>query len=77
MSDIPHPDWVTPEQLAEQMGRPVRWVKEAMTSGELPSVKVRGRRYWTPGCMAELERKHLAETEQAVGWGRKTRRGAA
>ena len=65
-------DWITPEQLAEQMGRPVRWVMEAMSSGELPSVKVRGFRYWTPGCQAELERRQLAAAEDS-GWGQVTR----
>lgn len=73
----PHPDWITPEQLAEQMGRSARWVKERMASGDLPSVKVGGCRYWTPGCMTELEARHLAAKTEAQGWGRKTKRGAA
>lgn len=66
-------DWMTPEELAEQMGRPVRWVKDQMASGALPSVKVGGRRYWTPGCMEELERRHLAGKAEVDGWGRVSR----
>lgn len=73
----PQSDWLTPDELAEQMGRPSRWVKERMASGDLPSVKVGGRRFWTPGCMAELEARHLAAKTEAAGWGRKTKRGAA
>ena len=73
----PHPDWLTPDQLAEQMGRSPRWVKDRMNSGDLPSVKVGGVRYWTPGCMTELEARHLAAKTVSEDWGRKTKRGAA
>lgn len=80
----PRENWLTPEQLAEQMGMSARWVKDQMalhdsTSGArgLPSVKVGGRRFWTPGCMTELEARHLAAKTEAQGWGRKTKRGAA
>ena len=69
----PHPDWITPEALAEQMGRSVRWVKERMASGELPSVKVGGVRFWTPGCMSELEQRALGRPAEEDGWGRITR----
>lgn len=80
-------DWTTPEDLAPRMQRPVRWVKEQMaryvaTGGRqgLPSVKVGGVRYWTPGCMAELERRHLAGAAQQATednpWGRAGRRAS-
>jgi hypothetical protein len=72
-----HSDWITPEQLAERMGRSVRWVKDRMASGDLPSVKVGGVRYWTPGCMEELERKQLQREDEAAGWGRIGRRRSA
>lgn len=73
----PHEDWLTPDELAQRMGRSPRWVKEQMAAGELPSVKVGGTRYWTPGCMSELEARHLAAKTASEGWGRKTKRGAA
>lgn len=71
----PSSDWLTPDELAAEMGRSARWVREQMAAGSLPSVKVGGVRYWTPGCMVELERRHLANAERASEgnpWGRKT-----
>jgi hypothetical protein len=69
----PHADWLTPEELAEQMGMSARWVKDRFASGDLPSVKVGGKRFWTPGCMEELEARHLKGKSESDDWGRVTR----
>lgn len=74
----PDPTWLEPADLAAQMKRPVRWVEARMRSGELPSVKVGSKRYFTPGCLAELERRNLQADERPVeDWGRLTRRRSA
>lgn len=57
-------DWLTPEQLAQDMGRPVRFVKEQMASGAIPSIKIGGRRYFTPECRAALMASQLAAPPQ-------------
>lgn len=78
MTGAPHPDWLTPADLAERMGRPVRWVEDRMRTGEIPSVKVGSKRWFTPGCMVELERRQLhADERPADEWGRLTRRRSA
>lgn len=66
--------WLTPEQLAEEMDRPIRWVQEYMASGDIPSVKIGNRRFFTPECRAELHRRFIERQREADdGWGQVTR----
>lgn len=60
------PDWMTTEQLAAEMGRPVRWVQEKFKTGEIPSVKIGNRRWFTAECRAELMARHLGTVEPDV-----------
>lgn len=68
-------DWLTPQQLAAQWGKSTRWVRDHMTSGEIPSVKVGSQRWFTPECRAELVRRQI-EQAKPDPWGR-ARRGRA
>lgn len=69
-------DWLSPEQVAEHLHLSLRTVKEHLSAGHIPSVKVGNRRYVTPACLAELERRNGIEQPEAQGWGRKTRRAS-
>lgn len=71
-------DWLTPAQLAEELGRPTRWIEDHMTAGDIPSVRIGRFRYFTPECRARLVETQLASktplldeaAEIARSWGR-------
>lgn len=75
-------DWLTPAELADELGRPLRWVEEHMAAGDIPCVKVGRFRYFTPECRTRLVEAQLASTtptldaaaEVAESWGRPTGR---
>lgn len=68
--------WITPAQLASELGQTTRWVAEKMRSGEIPSVKLGASRYFTPECRAELVRRQVEAStpKPGDGWGRVTRK---
>lgn len=73
-----NPDWLTPSQLAAELGRPARWVEEHMASGDIPSVRLGRFRYFTPECRARLVAAQLSEpAEVEDSWGRPTGRRSA
>lgn len=71
--------WQTPAELAAELrpeAAPVtrtRWVKRLMNSGQIPSVKVGNRRYFTPECRRQMEAEQLHTAESDSGWGHITR----
>lgn len=67
--------WLTPQQLSTEWGKSLRWVRDHMTSGEIPSVKVGSQRWFTPECRAELVRRQV-EQAKPDPWGR-AKRGRA
>lgn len=79
-------DWLSPADLADELTRisdkPVtaEWVRRQMATGAIPSVKVGQRRWFTPRCREELERRATARAEATAdvsGFGRVTRIGRA
>ncbi|MFK5691328.1 helix-turn-helix domain-containing protein [Ornithinimicrobium sp. LYQ92] len=80
MSDIPN-GWLTPDQFAASLERPVRWVQDHIRTGAIPTVPIGRYRYITPACIEQMERNALGgSSEMGDDWGRVTRgtkRGAA
>lgn len=73
-------DWLTPAELADELGRPLRWVEEHMAAGDIPCVKLGRFRYFTPECRARLVAAQLARPDTdavADSWGRPTGRRSA
>ena len=74
-------EWLTPEQLAAELGRPTRWVKLKMAAGDIPSVRIGAARWFTPECRARLVASQLGDPEAAAevaeSWGRPTGRRSA
>lgn len=70
--------WLTPAQLAQELGQSVRWVMTHMRKGDIPSVKLGQSRYFTPECRAALVARQISEaSDPANKWGRATKRSRA
>ena len=74
-------DWITPAQLAEQWSTPdqpvtVDWVRRQMAAGRIPSVKVGKKRFFTPACRAELERRAVPPPPDPSGFGYRGKRAS-
>lgn len=67
--------WLTAEDLAAEWKQDVRWVKDHMASGEIPTVKVGRHRFFTPECRAQMVAAQLKNTEPTAAetWGRPVR----
>lgn len=81
MTALPGPDWITVEQLAEQLRPDVarevgeRWVRDQMARGAIPSVRIGSKRY-LPRAMHDSWIASLntaPETPAADAWGRPPR----
>ena len=79
-------DWLSPADLTDELTRisdkPVtaEWVRRQMATGAIPSVRVGHRRWFTPRCREELERRATERADAAAdssGYGRVTRIGRA
>lgn len=77
--------WLTPSELASELSRPgapvtAKWVRERMRAGDIPSVTIGSRRFFSPQCRAELERRAVSAPAPSpspdVGWGLRTRRAS-
>ncbi len=67
--------WMTPAELAAELGQTERWVVTHMRTGDIPSVKVGRARYFTPECRAALVARQVAEAATPENrWGRATRK---
>lgn len=72
-------DWLSPAQLAEELSRDgqhvtANWVRNQMREKHIPSVKVGNKRWFTPKCREEMERRALEAPEpDTSGYGRVTR----
>ena len=64
--------WLTPEQLADELGKPVEWVRKHMRTGAIPSVRIGRERWFTPECRDRLVAGQLREPA-TDSWGRVTR----
>ena len=71
--------WLTPSDLAEQLGQTERWVRDKMAlpqghKDHIPSLKIGNSRWFTPDCERLLhERKLSPPTADPAGFGLKTR----
>lgn len=67
--NTPLSDWLSPAQFAEELtrdGQPVTaaWVRANMAAGIIPCVQIGKRRWFTPACREEMERRAVIRTEQ-------------
>ena len=66
--------WLSPAQLAEELStedRPVtaEWVRRHMSTGDIPSIRVGNRRWFTPACREAMEQRVKPPPIDIAGFG--------